>query len=127
MLLRHMLWVPRRVPVCVFERARDAQHTHPDLVFLGRLNVRPVLFLGAHGYFAYLADQDRLRSAVMAELRQIMTSADLDSTYCIEDWFLKKDRLVVHVVKKVQDMRAHLDSPSSRIGSWFRRLFAKVQ
>ncbi len=127
MLLRHMLWVPRRVPVCVFERTHDAPRSHPDLVFLGRLNVTPVLFLGAHGYFAYLANQDRLRSAVLSELKRVMTSAGLDSTYRIEDWFLKKDRLVVHVVKKVQDTRAHFDSPSSRIASWLRRLSEKVQ
>lgn len=124
MLLRHMLWVPRRVPVCVFERSDGALRTHPHLVFLGRLNVKPVLFLGAHGYFAYMADQDRLRSVVLSELKRIMTSAGLDNTYCIEDWFLRKDRLVVHVAKKVQEIRAQLDSPSSRIASWFRRLFA---
>jgi hypothetical protein len=119
MHLRQMLWAPRRVPVCVFERtARNSLISDRRLIFLGRMVVSPVLFLGAVGYFAYLADRDRFRSIVLSELRRIMSFADLDNTYHVEDWFVRRNRLLIHVAKKSQGKRIKLDLPFKRALSW---------
>ena len=95
------------------------------LVFLGRLPVLPVLFLGATGYFTYLADRRIFRSTVFAELKHIMSAASLDNTYYIEDWFMKRGRLFVHVARKAQEIGRELNSPGKRIVSWVRRLWAQ--
>jgi len=117
-----MLWAPRRVPVCVFERSRGSIFGFDRrLIFLGRLAVSPVLFIGATGYFAYLADRDRFRSAVLSELKRIMVFASLDGTYHIEDWYMKKNRLLVDVAKKHQRIGAGLDLPYKRLLSQVRR------
>ena len=122
MQLRQMLWAPRRVPVCVFERApRNSLVSDRRLIFLGRMAVSPVLFLGAVGYFAYLADRDRFRSVVLSELRRIMSFANLDNTYHVEDWFVKKNRLLIHVAKKGQGTRIRLNLPFKRTLSWLSR------
>ena len=122
MHLRQMLWAPRRVPVCVFERTpRNSLISDSHLIFLGRMAVSPVLFLGAVGYFAYLADRDRFRSVVLSELRRIMSFANLDNTYHVEDWFLKKNRLLIRVAKKGQGHRIRLSLPFKRTLSWVRR------
>lgn len=127
MLFRQMLWLPRRVPVCVFEHSRDGLlRSNVRLVFVGRLVLLPVLFLGAKGYFAYLADQDRLRSSVLTELKRIMVTARLDEGYEIENWFMKKNRLFVYVAKKARRIGRGLDSPPrglfSRIGRRLSRI-----
>lgn len=128
MLLRQMLWVPRRVPVCVFERSpRSIFRSNLRLIFLGRLVVSPVLFVGGGGYFAYLADQSRFRWAVLSELKRIMSSAGLDRAYYVEDWFMKKGRLFVHVAKRRQQTRRRHDSPSKTAASWLKRTFHRLQ
>jgi len=122
--LRQMLWVPRRVPVCVFERSpRSIFRSNLRLIFLGQLIVSPVLFIGGGGYFAYLADQSRFRRAVLSELKRIMSSAGLDSRYYVKDWFMKKGRLFVHVAKRQQETRRRFDSPSQAVASWLKRTF----
>ena len=88
--------------------------------------VSPVLFMGAVGYFAYMADRDRFRSVVLSELRRIMSFADLDNTYHVEDWFVKKNRLLIHVAKKGQGKRTRLDLPFKRTMSWLGRRFSKL-
>jgi len=114
MLFREMLSVPTRVTVCVFERSRKGFfQSNLRLIFLGRLLVLPVLFLGRTGCLRLtvdLPDQDRLRSAVSSELKRIMVVASLNNTYRIVDWFMKKEQLFVHVVRH---RRKGLD--------WFRR------
>lgn len=128
MHFRQMLWVPRRVPVCVYEKVgKGSLDSGVRLVFLGRMLVSPVLFLGAHGYFAYLSDRQVFRSKVLAELRHIMTAASLDSTYYIEDWFMKKGRLLVHVARKAHKIKRELDSPWRKAASWFKRQSSQFQ
>ncbi len=123
MLFRQMFWVPHRLPVCVYEKLpKGAFQSDLRLVFLGRLAVLPVVFLGANGYFGYLADRQVFRSAVFSELKHIMSAASLDNTYYVEDWFMKKGRLLVHVAKKAQKVKRELDSPWKRAASWLRRL-----
>ena len=122
MLLRQMLWAPRRIPVCVFERtSRGIFSSDHRLIFLGRLTVSPVLFMGATGYFAYLSNRSRFRSAVLSELRRIMSFADLDTTYRVENWFMKKNRLFVHVAEKGQRIGQRLDSSTKRFLPRFGR------
>jgi len=123
-----MLWMPRRVPVCVFERSPTSIfRSNLRLIFLGRLVVSPVLFIGGGGYFAYLADRGRFREAVLSELKRIMSSAGLDSRYYVEDWFMKKGRLFVHVAKRAQETRRRLHSPSERAASLLRRALARLR
>jgi hypothetical protein len=106
----------------VFERTpKNGLISDHRLIFLGRMAVSPVLFLGAVGYFAYLADRDRFRSAVLSELRRIMTFADLDNTYHVEDWFMKRNRLLIHVAKKDQGNRIRLKLPFKKTLSWLGR------
>jgi hypothetical protein len=83
--------------------------------------VSPVLFLGAVGYFAYLADRDRFRSVVLSELRRIMSFADLDNTYHVEDWFVRRNRLLIHVAKKGQGKRVRLNLPFKKALPWLGR------
>jgi hypothetical protein len=90
---------------------------------LGQLLVSPVLFIGGGGYFAYLAHQSRFRRAVLSELKRIMSSASLDSRYYVEDWFMKKGRLFIHVAKKRQESRRRRDSLSKTAASWLKRAF----
>lgn len=128
MRFRQMLWVPRRVPVCVYERVgKGPLHSSVRLVFLGRMLVSPVLFLGAHGYFGYLPDRQVFRSRVFSELRHIMAAASLDSTYYVEDWLMKKGRLLVHVARKAHRIKRELDSPWRKAASWFNRQSSQFQ
>jgi hypothetical protein len=128
MQLRQMLWAPRRVPVCVFEMTpKYSLISDRRLIFLGRMAVSPVLFLGAVGYFAYLADRDRFRSVVLSELKRIMSFANLDSTYHVEDWFVKRNRLLIQVAKKGQGTRIRLNLPSKRVLSWLRRKIFRLR
>jgi hypothetical protein len=83
--------------------------------------VSPVLFMGAVGYFAYLADRDNFRSVILSELRRIMSFADLDDTYHIEDWFVKRNRLLIQVAKKGQGSGRRFDLPYKRTVSWLGR------
>jgi hypothetical protein len=125
MQLRQMLWAPRRVPVCVFERAsKNSLISDRRLIFLGRMAVSPVVFIGAAGYFAYLADRDRFRSVVLSELRRIMSFASLDNTYHVEDWFMASNRLFVHVAKKGQKIGRGFHVPYERTLSWLMRRFS---
>ena len=127
MQLRQMLWAPRRVPVCVFERTpKDSLTSDRRLVFLGRMAVSPVLFMGAAGYFAYLADRDRFRSLVLSELRRIMSFASLDNTYHIEDWFLTSNRLFVYVAKRGRRIGRGLNLPYKGTLSWLGRRIARL-
>jgi hypothetical protein len=122
MHFKQMLWAPRRVPVCVFERIpRNSLISHRRLIFLGRMAVSPILFLGAAGYFAYLADRDRFRSVVLSELWRIMSFADLDNTYRVEDWFVKRNQLLIHVAKNGEGNRVRFNLPVRRSLSWLRR------
>lgn len=91
---------------------------------MGRMAVSPVLFMGASGYFAYLADHDRFRSVVLSELKRIMSFASIDNTYHIEDWFLTSNRLCVYVAKKGRRIRRGLNSPYKRALSWLWRRIA---
>jgi len=123
-----MLWMPRLVPVCVFERVpRSIFRSDFRLVFLGRLNVSPVLFIGSGGYFAYLADQNRFRLTVLSELKRIMSSAGLDNTYHIEEWFMSKGRLLVRVAKKAHEGRRQSDLSRRKRESWRERLLNRFR
>jgi hypothetical protein len=111
----------------VFERSpRGTFGSDRQLIFLGRLPVSPVLFLGATGYFAYLADRGRFRSAVLSELKHIMAFASLDNTYHIEDWFMTKSRLFVHVAKKGQRVGRRFDLPYRRLLSRLGRRLPRL-
>jgi len=79
--------------------------------------------MGASGYYAYLANEQRFRSKVHSELKHIMSSACLDSTYHILDWFMSKDRLFVHVAEKTPAIRRRLGLSSRRAKSWLRKAF----
>ncbi len=107
--------------VSVFERSSS---WHPQsstrLLFLGRLRILPVLSVGATGYFAYLSDRQKWRSAVVSELSGIMTAAGLDNTYYILDWFMKKDRLIVYVGKRASKTRSRTSFLEKRLKDWIR-------
>jgi len=89
--------------------------------------VSPVLFLGAVGYFAYLADRDRFRSVVLSELKRIMSFANLDNTYHVEDWFVKRNRLLIQVTKKGQGTRTRPNLPFKRTLSWLGRKVSRLR
>lgn len=126
MLFREMLWVRQRLPVCVFEKSpRGLFRSDVRVIFLGRLLVLPVLFCRREWVFRDISDQHHLRSAMLSELKRIMSAANVDNSYHVVDWFMKKDRLFVHVARKAQKVERRLDSPSKRIASWMRRLFAE--
>jgi hypothetical protein len=36
---------------------------------------------------------------MLSELKRIMSAANLDDTYRVVDWFMKKERLFVHVTR----------------------------
>jgi len=119
-----MLWVPRKVPVCVFERSpRGRLGSNVRLIFLGRLLVSPLLFMGASGYYAYLANEHRFRSKIYSELKHIMSAACLDNTYHILDWFMSKGRLSVYVAERAPAIRRGLGLSSKRAKSWLRKAF----
>ena len=121
-----MLWVRRLVPVCVFEKSRlSLFRSNVRVIFLGRLLVLPVLFCRREWIFRDISDQHRLRSAILSELKRIMSAANLDDTYRVVDWFMKKERLFVHVTRNAQKLKSDLDSPWKRVASWLRRLFAE--
>ena len=124
MQLRQMLWAPRRVPVCVFERTRGHSLTSDRrLIFLGRMTVSPLLSIGATGYFAYLANWGRFRSIVLSELKRIMSVAGLDNSYQIENWCMSKDRLIIHVAKNSQKNASESNLLYNRGRHWLRRRF----
>lgn len=117
-----MLRVPRRVPVCVFERSpKGVFRSDRRLIFLGQLNISPALFIGAGGYFAYLSEQSRFRSTVLSELKRIMLFAGLDNTYRVENWFMSKGRLFVNVTKRTHQAKKGFNSASKRLASWRKR------
>jgi hypothetical protein len=64
---------------------------------------------------------------MLSELKRIMSAAKLDNTYRVVDWFMKRDRLFVHVASRARKIDRGLDSPSKRIASWIRRLFAELR
>jgi len=70
-----------------------------------------VLFCRREWIFRDISDQHRLRSAILSELKRILSAANLDKTYHVVDWFMKKDRLFVHVTRKTQKIEKRLDSP----------------
>jgi len=122
-----MLWVRRLVPVCVFEKSRPSLfRSNVRVIFLGRLLVLPVLFCRREWIFRDISDQHRLRSAILSELKRVMSAANLDDTYRVVDWFMKKERLFVHVTRNAQKLRSGLDSPRKRVASWLRRLLAEL-
>jgi len=119
-----MLWVPRKVPVCVFERSpKGGFRSNVRLIFLGRLLVSPLLLMGATGFHAYLAYEHRFRSKVYSELKHIMSAACLDNTYHILDWFMSKGRLFVYVAERTPAIRRGLGLSSRRAKSWLRKAF----
>jgi hypothetical protein len=89
--------------------------------------VSPVLFMGATGYFAYLADRDRFRSVVLSELTRIMSFADLDNTYYVEDWFATRKRLVIQVAKRGQRNGGRFEVPYKRTLSWLGRIISGLR
>jgi hypothetical protein len=124
MQLRQMLWAPRRVPVCVFEKTRaNSLISDRRLIFLGKITLSPMLSIGATGYFAYLANWGRFRSIVLSELKRIMSVAGLDSSYQIENWFMAKDRLIIHVAKNSQKNANQCNLLYSKGRHWLRRRF----
>lgn len=128
MLLRQMLWVPRKVPVFVFEKsAKGPLRSNVRLIFLGRLLVSPLLFMGASGYFAYLTIDQRFRSKICSELWHIRSAACLDNTYHILDWFMTRGRLFVYVGEKSPTIKRGLKSHSKKTLTWIRRVFSRFQ
>ncbi len=128
MLFRQMLSVPQRVPVCVFEKSRKSLFGSDfHVIFLGQLLVLPVLFCRREWIFRDISDQHRLRSAMLSELERIMAAANLNDTYRVVDWFMKKGRLFIHVARNARELRNGLDSPWKRVGSWLRRLLAELR
>ena len=124
MQLRQMLWAPRRIPVCVFEKTRGNSLTSDRrLIFLGRMTVSPLLSIGATEYFVYLANWGRFRSIVLSELKRIMSVAGLDNSYQIENWFMAKDRLIIHVAKNSQKSASQSNLLCNRGRRWLRRRF----
>ncbi len=118
-----MLSIPCRISVCVYERSRRGLlRSDNRLIFLGKLHVLPILFLGANGYFSYLAGYQLFRSTVFSELKHIMSAACLDNTYYVEDWFVKKGRLLVHVARRVHRIKREMDSPWKLVKSRLKRL-----
>jgi hypothetical protein len=123
-----MLWIPRKVPVCVFEKSpKDMLHSNERLIFLGRLLVSPVLLAGATGYYGYLAGLRGLRSIVYTELRNIMSAASLDNRYQILDWFTNKGRLIVYVAERKPTTRIGSDSGSEKMLTRLRRAFTRFR
>ena len=57
----------------------------------------------------------------------LMAAASLDSTYYVEDWFMKKGRLLVHVARKAHRIKRELDSPWRKAASWFNRQSSQFQ
>jgi hypothetical protein len=123
MHFRQMSWVRQQVPVCVFEEPRKGLfRSHVRVIFLGRLAVLPVLFCRREWIFRDISDQGRLRSTMMSELKRIMSAANLDETYRIVDWFMRKGRLFVHVAANARELRRSSDSLWKRVASWLRWL-----
>jgi hypothetical protein len=88
--------------------------------------VLPVLFCRREWIFRDISDQHRLRSALLSELKRIMSAANLDDTYRVVDWFMKKERLFVHVTRNAQKLKSGLDSPWKRAASRLRRLLVEL-
>jgi len=76
--------------------------------------------------FRDVSDQHRLRSTMLSELERIKSAANLDSTYHVVDWFMKKGRLFVQVSREAQKTMRASDSPWNRVVSWAKRLFARL-
>ena len=91
---------------------------------MGRLFVLPVLFCRREWIFRDISDQHRLRSVMLVELRRIMTAASLNDTYRVVDWFMKKNRLFVHVAREGQEIDRGFNSHLKAVRSWVRRLLA---
>jgi len=128
MLIRQMLWAPRPMPVSVLERSSSRHlHSKTRLLFLGRLRLLPVLSMGATAYFAYLTVRDGWRTRVLSELRHIMAAADLDSTYWVTDWFMRKGCLIVYVKKRIRKTRTQTDSLSKKANACIRRMRARLR
>jgi hypothetical protein len=89
--------------------------------------VSPAVFMGAAGYFAYLADRDRFRSVVLSDLRRIMAFADLDNTYRIEDWFVRRKLLLIQVTKGRQRNGRGLLAPYKKALSWLERIVSGLR
>jgi hypothetical protein len=112
--------------VCVFEDPRKGlSRSHARVIFLGRLAVLPVLFCRREWIFRDISDQGRLRSAMLSELKRVMSAASLDETYRVVDWFMKKGQLFVRVAGNARELRKPSDSPWKRVASWLRRLMTE--
>jgi len=128
MLFPQMFWVRQTVGVCVFEKSwRGLFRSNVRIIFLGQLHVLPLLFFRREWIFRDISDQHRLRSAMLSELQRIMSAANLDNTYHVVDWFMKKGRLFVHVSSEAQKTRRASDSPWDMVMSWLKRLFAGLR
>lgn len=128
MLFPQMFWVRRPVAVCVFEKSwRSMFRSEIRVMFLGRLHVLPLLFCRREWIFRDISDQHRLRSAMLSELDRIMCVANLNGTYHVVDWFLKKGRLFVHVSRETQKTKRASDLPWNRILSLVKRLFSRLR
>ena len=112
----------------MFEKSRKSLlRSNVRVIFLGRLLVLPVLFCRREWIFRDIADQHRLRSTTFSELKRIMSAANLDDTYRVVDWFMKKGRLFVHVARNAQELRSGMDLPWKRLASWLRQLLAELR
>jgi hypothetical protein len=61
---------------------------------------------------------------MLSELKRIMAVANLDETYRILDWFMKRGRLFVRVVRNGREFRRPSDSWWKRVASWLRQVRA---
>lgn len=128
MLFPQMFWVRRPVAVCVFEKSwRGLLRSDVRVIFLGRLHVLPLLFCRREWIFRDVSDQHRLRSAMLSELNHIMSAANLDSTYHVVDWFMRKGRLFVHVSREAQKRRRASNLAWDRVVLWTKGLFARLR
>lgn len=100
-----------RIPVLVYEDVKIAQYLRfikrysRRLVFIGKMEIVAILFLGFTGYW-YIAGT-QYDSPVVNGLLSIMATARLDeSKFKVMDWYQKKGRLLVHVTKTRQPMIA---------------------
>jgi len=64
---------------------------------------------------------------MFSELKRIMSAANLDESYRVVDWFMKKGQLFVRVARNARELRRPLDSPWKRIASRLKQLMAELR
>ena len=127
----------KRVPVLVYETVRTGQHLHffkryrNELRFLGEVDFQPPIYLLLINAAWLLASQRlpskmglanfslsdrgvRYRSMINDGLATIMDAAKLGGEYVVKEWFQKKGRLVVYVVKRDVKLQNQRESSPER-------------